>query len=219
MSSIVALGLTCVGGQLTAQEAITGAQASTQASAEAAGTRVKWRSIAGIVVPNSIVGRKNPTPSGGCNVGVNCAMGTPAPWTTLGGQAVVNLATGELTFTVHGLVVADDFNAVNLGTPTVVRKVKGTLLCNDTEPGFGELVDTEAVRLSDAGDATFTGRVDLPASCTEEPEDIVFLIRIAVVSEFEELVGMWNAFGAGRVIFHPVERGGTNRSWRGIRHS
>ena len=103
---------------------------------------------------------------------------------------------------MHGLVVADDFNVVNLGTPTVVRKVKGTLLCNDTEPGFGELVDTEAVRLSDAGDATFTGRVDLPASCTEEPEDMVFLIRVAAVSEFEELIGMWNAFGAGRVIFH-----------------
>ena len=87
------------------------------------------------------------------------------------------------------------------------RKVKGTLVCNDTEPGFGELVDTEAVRLSEAGDATFTGRVDLPASCTEEPEDMVFLIRIADVSEFEELIGLWNAFGAGRVIDHPGRRG------------
>ena len=92
---------------------------------------------------------------------------------------------------------------VNLGTPTVVPKVKGTLLCNDTEPGFGELVDTEAVRLSKTGDATFSGRVDLPASCTEEPEDMVFLIRIADVSEFEELIGLWNAFGAVRVIHHP----------------
>ena len=82
-------------------------------------------------------------------------------------------------------------------------KVKGTLVCNDTEPGFGELVDTEAVRLSKTGYATFSGRVDLPASCTDEPEDMVFLIRIADVSEFEELIGMWNAFGAGRVILHP----------------
>ena len=99
--------------------------------------------------------------------------------------------------------LADDFNGVNIGTPTVVTKVKGTLVCNDTEPGFAELVDTEAVRLSTTGNARFSGRVDLPPSCTDEPEDMVFVIRIADVSEFEELIDMWNAFGAVRVIRHP----------------
>ena len=81
--------------------------------------------------------------------------------------------------------------------------MKGTLLCNDTEPGFGELVDTEAVRLSKTGYATFSGRVDLPASCTDEPEDMVFLIRIADVSDFEGLIDHWLAFGAVREIIHP----------------
>lgn len=164
------------------------------------GTRVIWRSIVGIVVPESIVGRRAPPPSGGCDIGVTCAVGAPAPWTATGGHAEVNLDNGKLTFTVRGLVVADDFNLVNIGTPNVVTKVKGTLVCNDTEPGFAELVDTEAVRLSTAGDATFSGHGNLPASCTAEPEDIVFVIRIADVSAFEEVIDTWNAFGAARVI-------------------
>lgn len=196
------IGLTCVAG-VAAAESIEAKQASAQASADGGGTRVLWRRIVGIVVPDSIVGRRAPPPDGGCDIGVTCVVGAPAPWTASGGQAEVNLDNGKVTFTVHGLVLADDFNAVNIGTPNVVTKVKGTLVCNDTEPGFGELVDTEAVPLRTTGDARFSGRVDLPASCTDEPEDIVFVIRIADVSGFEEIIDTWNAFGAGRVIRHP----------------
>ena len=202
LSSTLAIGVTCVAG-LAAGDSIEATQASAQASADAGGTRVLWRRIVGIVVPDSIVGRRAPPPDGGCDIGVTCAVGAPAPWSAAGGQAEVNLDNGKLTFTVHGLVLADDFNGVNIGTPTVVTKVKGTLVCNDTEPGFAELVDTEAVRLSTTGNARFSGRVDLPPSCTDEPEDMVLVIRIADVSEFEELIGMWNAFGAVRVIRHP----------------
>jgi hypothetical protein len=116
----------------------------------------------------------------------------------------VNLDTGKLTFTVHGLVLAVDFGCCNIGTPTTfVTKVKGTLVCNETEPGFAELVDTHAVRLHTTGYATFSGHVDLPASCIDEPEDIVFIIRIADASEAGELIDMWNAFGAVRVIRRP----------------
>ena len=122
------------------------------------------------------------------------------PWTATGGRAEVNLDTGYLKFNVRGLVLADDFNFVNIGTPGPVTKVKGTLICNDTEPGFAELVDTEAVPLSRAGDASFSGHGYLPASCTAEPEDMVFVIRIAEVSDFEEVIDAWNAFGAARVI-------------------
>jgi hypothetical protein len=164
------------------------------------GTRVVWQRIVGLAVPDSIVGRRAPPPDGGCEIGVTCAVGAPGPWAATGGHAEVNLDNGNLRFNVRGLVLADDFNGVNLGTPNVVTKVKGTLVCNDTDPGFAELVDTEAVRLSAAGNATFSGHGNLPASCTEEPEDMVFVIRIAGVSAFEGLIDMWIAFGAARVI-------------------
>jgi hypothetical protein len=39
--------------------------------------------------------------------------------------------------------------------------------------------------------------VALPESCTSEPEDIVFLIRIAEADE-PLLIDLWNAFGAVR---------------------
>jgi hypothetical protein len=203
LPSTLAIGLTCVAGQLSAAENIAGSQGSAQASAEGEATRVMWQRIVGIVVPDSIVGRRAPPPSGGCDIGVTCAVGAPAPWTATGGEAEVNLGTGDITFTVRGLVIADDFNFVNLGTPAFITKVKGTLVCNDTEPGFAELVDTGAVPLRKSGYATFSGRVDLPASCTDEPADIVFVIRIADASEFHEVIDMWNAFGAGRVIRRP----------------
>ena len=164
------------------------------------GTLVIWRTIVGIVVPESIAGRRAPPPDGGCDIGVTCAVGAPAPWTVMGGAAEVNLDSGHVKFNVRGLVLADDFNEANIGTPSVVTKVKGTLICNDTEPGVAELVDTEPVRLNEAGDATFSGHGYLPASCIAEPEDIVFVIRIADVSAFEEVIDAWNAFGAARVI-------------------
>jgi hypothetical protein len=201
LSSTLAIGLTCGAGQLAAAENIAATQGSAQASAE--DTRVIWQRIVGIVVPDSIVGRRAPPPSGGCDIGVTCAVGAPVPWTATGGEAEVNLDTGDITFTVHGLVIADDFNLVNLGTPAFITKVKGTLVCNDTEPGYAKLVDTGAVPLRRSGYATFSGRVDLPASCTNEPADIVFVIRIADASEFQEVIDMWNAFGAGRVIRRP----------------
>ena len=178
---------------------IAGTQASAQASADGGGTRVIWRRIVGIVVPDNIVG--SPPESGDCDK--NCAVGAPIPWTATGGRAEVDLGNGKLTFTVNGLVLAEAFGCCTMGTPTIVTKVRGTLVCNDTEPGLAELVDTEAVRIRTSGFATFSGHVDLPASCTDEPEDMVFVIRIADVSEFEELIGMWNAFGADRVIRRP----------------
>ena len=196
--AFLTLGPVAALAQTDESESIAGTQASEQASTDGGGTRVIWRRIVGIVVPDDTVGFEI---SGSCDK--TCAVGAPAPWITTAGRAEVNLNTGKLTFTVHGLVVAEDFGCCNIGTPTIVTKVKGTLVCNETEPGFAELVDTDAVRLQTTGYATFSGHVDLPASCIDEPEDMVFVIRIADVSAFEELIGMWNAFGAVRVIRHP----------------
>ena len=122
------------------------------------GTRVIWRTIVGIVVPDSIVGRRAPPPTGDCDIGVTCACGCASALDRdERSRRSGILDTGYLKFNVRGLVLADDFNFVNIGTPGPVTKVKGTLICNDTEPGFAELVDTEAVPLSRAGDASFSG--------------------------------------------------------------
>ena len=162
-----------------------------------------WRRIVGIVVPDSIVGRRAPPPDGGCDIGVTCAMGAPAPWSAAGGQAEVNLDNGKLTFTVHGLVLADDFNGVNIGTPTVVTEGQRHAGLQRYRAGIRRTRGYRGRAPKQTGNARFSGRVDLPPSCTDEPEDMVFVIRIADVSEFEELIDMWNAFGAGRVIRHP----------------
>jgi hypothetical protein len=157
---------------------------------------VKWERIVGIIEPGGIVGVDR------CNGG-DCVVGTPAPWTARSGSAEVDLDNGRVEFKVRGLVVAGDPSFANLGTTSVITMVKGTLLCNDTAndtTDVAQLVDTDAVPLSAQGNAYFQGRVDLPASCTEEPDDIVFLIRIADAGDFPFLVDRYLAFGAVRIL-------------------
>ncbi len=148
-----------------------------------AGDKVKWERIVGIVQTEQFVG------------GVE---GTVAPWTVSKGSAEVDLDNGRVKFKVRGLVLAADPTFANIGTTSVITMVKGTLVCNETDDP--ELVETDAVPLSAQGDAEFQGSVDLPESCADEPEDTVFLIRIAdVVEGFEFLIDRWNAFGAVRI--------------------
>ena len=160
--------------------------------------KLSWARIVGIASANSIVGR--PIGGGDCNVGVDCVVGTPAPWITTDGHAEVDLDTGRIAFSVRGLVVAGDPSFSNIGTTSLITMVKGTLVCNDTQPGVPELVDTDSVPLSERGNADFRGHVDLPASCTAEPNDTVFLIRVADVSDPDRgfLIDLYNAFGAVR---------------------
>jgi hypothetical protein len=93
------------------------------------------------------------------------------PWSTLGGEARVNLRTGKVEFDVRGLVLA---GGNSIGSPDSVAQVKGTIAC-----GAGALNqrDTPLVPLSAQGEAEFEGTISVPASCTES--NIVFLIRIA----------------------------------------
>jgi hypothetical protein len=171
---------------------------SVPAGAEPHGHKLSWSRIVGIAEPGSIVGRRASAED--CNVGVDCVEGTPAPWSAAGGHAEVDLDRGRVAFSVRGLVVASDPSFANLGTTTVVTMVKGTLVCNDTEPGVPDLVDTDALSLDARGNADFHGQVDLPASCKAEPNDVVFLIRVADVSDPDRafLIDLWNAFGAAR---------------------
>jgi len=140
---------------------------------------VEWRQIIGIIQPGNKVGS-----------GTGQVAGGGQPWTTAGGSADVDLATGRLQFQVQGFVLAGG-NAI--GTPDNVTMVKGTLVCDTTGTANGNsaLVDTPLVPLSAKGDARFRGDIGpLPFACVNEP-NLAFLIRTAG--------GAWIANGAIRV--------------------
>ena len=135
---------------------------------------VRWRTIVGNV---NDPGTSNPVagiPSGGL------------PWTTTGGRARVNLTTGQIAFSVSGLVL----NGGNAsGTPDGVANVKGTLVCNPGTPAQS-VHDTATVPLSPEGDAEFIGTLGSLPACANP----LFLVRIVANNS-------WIATGAVRDLF------------------
>jgi hypothetical protein len=128
-------------------------------------SELEWRQIVGIIVPGSTVGS-----------GTGKVTGGGLPWHTSGGRAEVNLTTGNLRFSVDGLVLAA---GNSIGTPDGVTSVKGTLVCDTTGVASPNsiLVDTPLVPLSAQGNARFSGSLGaLPVACTSQP-NIAFLIR------------------------------------------
>src|SRR5882672_7715710 len=75
---------------------------------------VRWKTIVGNITVSNNDG------VGGINPGTT-------PWSTLGGRARVNLATGHVSFDVDGLVLSGG-NAT--GTPGGVDQVEGSLICD-----------------------------------------------------------------------------------------
>src|SRR5467141_448378 len=75
---------------------------------------VRWKTIVGNITVS------NNDAVGGINPGTT-------PWSTVGGKAHVDLATGRVSFDVDGLVL-NGGNAT--GTPGPVTSVTGTLICN-----------------------------------------------------------------------------------------
>src|SRR5258705_4682865 len=75
---------------------------------------VRWQTIVGNITVS------NNDAVGGINPGTT-------PWSTTGGSARVNLATGQVSFDVDGLVL-NGGNAT--GTPDGINQVEGTLVCN-----------------------------------------------------------------------------------------
>jgi hypothetical protein len=157
----------------------------------AAAQNVKWANIDGIVVPGNQVGTHtdNSTTPPTVTCGTDCIPGAGAPWSTLSGQAKVNLVNGQMQFNVKGLVLA---GGNSIGTPGTQTQVKGTLICvlgsAPTSPS-NIILDTVSVPLSSSGDAQFSGTIGtIPGSCT--PSNVAFLIRI--------LAGRWVAYGAVR---------------------
>jgi hypothetical protein len=117
---------------------------------------VSWKRIIGIVQAGNLVFD---------------ITGGGQPWSTLGGEARVNLRTGKVEFDVRGLVLA---GGNTIGTPGAIAQVKGTIACG---AGAVNQSDTPLVPLSAQGEAEFEGNISVPASCTES--NIVFLVRIA----------------------------------------
>jgi hypothetical protein len=134
---------------------------------------VRWKTVIGIIqAGNTVAG----------------VTGGGQPWSTLGGDARVNLEKGKLEFSVRGLVLAGG-NAI--GTPGGVAQVKGTLVCDPAGPK-PTLHDTAAVPLGPEGDASFSGEIGiLSADCFNS--DPAFLVRIVPA-------GRWIANGA--VLVH-----------------
>ena len=83
----------------------------------AAAQNVKWRTVIGIIQAGNLV------------AGIG---GGGQPWSTLGGEASVNLSTGRLEFEVRGLVLA---GGNSIGTPDAITQVKGTLVCVRRDAG------------------------------------------------------------------------------------
>src|SRR6266436_7834405 len=75
---------------------------------------VRWQNIVGNITVS------NNDAVGGINPGTT-------PWSTFGGRARVNLATGSVSFDVDGLVL-NGGNAT--GTPDGVTQVEGSLICD-----------------------------------------------------------------------------------------
>ena len=146
---------------------------SLAAFADNDSNNVSWKRVIGIIQAGNLVGN---IPGGG------------QPWSTLGGQANVNLRSGRLEFEVRGLVLA---GGNSIGTPDAINQVKGTIVCGPANPPTPPLflADTPLVTLSTQGDAEFEGNVGpFPTVCT--PTNLAFLVRIAA--------GRWIANGAVR---------------------
>jgi len=156
--------------------AIAAAGVSAPSIADSDNT-ARWATVIGIMQAGNTVGS-----------GTGQVQGGGQPWSTLGGNASVDLRNGRVDFEVRGLVLA---GGNTIGTPGAITEVKGTLVCDTNGSAGGGnsvLVDTPLVPLDEEGDARFHGPVGpLPPACTSE-SDIAFLIRIGA--------GRWIANGA-----------------------
>jgi hypothetical protein len=111
------------------------------------------------------------------------------PWSTTGGRAHVNLATGRVSFDVDGLVL-NGGNAT--GTPDGVNQVEGSLVCNAGQ-GNQTIFTTRPVPLDARGNADFSGKfATIPGTCGNP----LFLIRIAPAID---PIQHWIATGAVRI--------------------
>ena len=146
---------------------------------------VRWRTVVGVITAQNVDNPICGTDSQGRCVGTTIDSGTFA-WSARSGSARVNLATGDTTFRVNGLVI----NGTSFsGTAGPITQIEGTLVCNLGAAGEAVL-DTDPVALSGRGDASFSGQIDdVPTPCNSP----LFLFRIVSPSVAR---GRWIATGA-----------------------
>ena len=94
--------------------------------------------------------------------------GAGAPPLLPNGQAVVNVATGLISFEVNSLPVM---------TGPSGQMVKGTLVCRVSQGADATLVDTPTIPVAENGKVLFSGYVQLPVECQSAPSDVAFFIR------------------------------------------
>jgi hypothetical protein len=130
----------------------------------ASAQNVKWQNIVGIVQAGNIVGSFTTPPScpvpPATPVGVGCINGGGQPWTTLGGQAKVNLSNSKLEFEVNGLVLA---GGNSIGTPDTITSVQGTLICIVGTATSNVILNTTSVPLSRRVGGSPTDRSEVQA--------------------------------------------------------
>lgn len=146
---------------------------------ESSGSLVQWNQIVGVIT------------APGVNNAVAGISSGAGPWSVHEGRARINLASGEASFEVRGLVLNGSNSS---GTPGTINTVTGTLVCN---PGTAEQVirDTAEVKLTQQGDAHFRGEINgIPSLCANP----VFLVRIGPSFPVAGAVGRWLATGAVR---------------------
>lgn len=132
-------------------------------------TVVRWTQLVGVITAPGIDNPVGGTTDASGNK-INQIHAGAGPWTARGGSARVNLATGEGSFDVDGLVLNGGSSS---GTPGPINSVVGTLVCN---PGTlaQAIVDTPATPLNARGDADLSFRLNVPAGCANP----LFLIRL-----------------------------------------
>lgn len=142
---------------------------------------VQWKQIVGVITAPSI---NNPV------AGIASGAG---PWSVTEGHARVNLATGQASFEVRGLVLNGSNSS---GTPGPVNSLTGTLVCNPGEASQ-VVLDTQEVRLTAEGNARFRGEISgIPGVCANP----AFLVRIGPSFPVRGAVGRWLGTGAVRSI-------------------
>ena len=124
-------------------------------------TVVRWRGIEGVITAPGV---DNP---------VSQIHSGAGPWTTRNGSARINLATGNGSFDVEGLVLN---GGTASGTPGAVTIVIGTLICNPGSPAgtVEAVIDTPTAALSPVGDAELSFKINVPVVYNNP----VFLIRV-----------------------------------------
>ena len=140
---------------------------------------VRWQNIVGVITAQGV---DNP-------VSNKIHSGTFA-WSTRGGFASVDLASGAAQFHVEGLVInGTPFS----GTHGPVPAVTGTLVCNAGSNSEVAL-NTGAATLDDQGNTQLSGHIsNIPANCGNP----IFLLRIARLSGAN---GRWIATGTQRSL-------------------